>query len=574
MGCALFALHDVNILFLSLSGVYQKYFMEDESPLDPVEPRNGAAVEVIDSEDGERLSESFSENFFRSMLQDGHNSDAFVPPQLDNISEGTLGDWDTSLVESKVARQEDKAVSKRDYESLLMTARISAIEDDQLKLPWESGIYKSIFSDDPIVSLLPTQVLTVPGDVVCGPPQEASSSSGAVSEPKPLAWLSRDVALPIHICAIKVLPDNDFFQELDVLWSRAIDKWLRIFEILGYPGLLGDALATELCLEDGGRSRDMVRDSMGIKSPRTAIKRAQTLLKYFTWMQSTFDDWNPWMSVRCIDYMAIGNSKGPVASRGTSLLEAFRFCKFVMSIPVPDELLANPLVKGRAMRLSAEQAEYHPARSLKAFEVASLEKLMMTDMDPIDKYMLGAVLFCLFSRSRWSDVKFIHQLWIEEDSHEGEIFGFVEGRTQHHKSATSVTKKRRFMPLVCPLLGITGCNWVESWMCSWKDLGIDIDKQPFGPLCRAASPSGGLCKRACSSEEISVFINAVLRATDPASSHSLKHTTLEWCSSYGIDEDARKLLGHHSLNGGKALAVYSRDLLHRPLQLTKVTILS
>ena len=99
-----------------------------------------------------------------------------------------------------------------------------------------------------------------------------------------------------------------------------------------------------------------------------------------------------------------------------------------------------------------------------------------------------------------------------------------------------------------------------------KDLSIDIDKQPFGPLCRAASSSGGLCNRACTSDEISAFINAVLKATDPASSHSLKHTTLEWCSSYGIDEDARKLLGHHSLAGGKALAVYSRDLLHRPLQ--------
>ena len=42
---------------------------------------------------------------------------------------------------------------------------------------------------------------------------------------------------------------------------------------------------------------------------------------------------------------------------------------------------------------------------------------------------------------------------------------------------------------------------------------------------------------------------------------------MEWCSAYGIDEDARKLLGHHSLSGGKALAVYSRDLLNRPLQL-------
>ena len=107
----------------------------------------------------------------------------------------------------------------------------------------------------------------------------------------------------------------------------------------------------------------------------------------------------------------------------------------------------------------------------------------------------------------------------------------------------------------CPLLGITGCNWVEAWMSSWSELGIDIDKQPFGALCRAASPSGDLCKRACTSEEISVFINAILKATDSASSHSLKHTTLEWCSAYGLDEDARKLLGHHSLSGGKALAV-------------------
>ena len=326
----------------------------------------------------------------------------------------------------------------------------------------------------------------------------------------------------IHTCALKALPDRDFFQELDALWVHAVDKWLRIFEILGYPGLLGEPLASEICLPDGGKSREMVRDSMGIKSPRTAIKRAQTILKYLTWMQSAFDDWNwkPWAPARCIDYMAVGNSKGLVARRGTSLLEAFRFCKFLMSIPVPDELLANPLVKGRAMRLSADQNEYHPARPLKALEVASLERMMMTEMNSVDKYMLGAVLFCLFSRSRWSDVKHIQQVWIEEGSHEGEVFGFIEGRTQHHKSATSLTKKRRFMPLVCPLLGVTGCNWVEAWMHSWKDLCIDIDKQPFG------SSSGGLCNRACTSDEISVFINAVLKATDPASSHSLKHTRL------------------------------------------------
>ena len=94
--------------------------------------------------------------------------------------------------------------------------------------------------------------------------------------------MSRDVALPIHSCAVKVLPDRDFFQELDMLWYRAVDKWLRIFEILGYPGLLGDSqIWIELSKADGGNSREMVRDSMGIKSPRTANQESSDHIEIF-----------------------------------------------------------------------------------------------------------------------------------------------------------------------------------------------------------------------------------------------------------------------------------------------------
>ena len=364
-----------------------------------------------------------------------------------------------------------------------------------------------------------------------------------------------------------LLKCRDFFQELEILWEHAIDKWLRVFEILGYPGLLGELLLMELQQPEGGRTRPMIRDAMGIKSPRTAIKRALAILKYFKWLQSNKEGWDPWAPSSCIDYMAVGNANGPIPSKGLSLLEAFRFCRYVLSIPVPEQLLENPLVKGRASRLGAEKKDYNPARSLKASEVLILEKHMSTDMDLVDKYMLGAVLFCIFSRSRWSDIKYLDQIWVDKDHYEGEVFGFVEARARHHKSATSLGKKQRFMPLVCPLLGISGSPWVDSWMQACDELGVVLSDRPFGPLCRAAAPGGGLCKRAVTTDEISVFINAVLSSTDPASSHSLKHTTLEWASSYGIDEDARKLLGHHSLSGDKALAVYSRDLLNRPLQL-------
>ena len=210
----------------------------------------------------------------------------------------------------------------------MVTARLSVMEDHDLKLPWETGVLKSIFDEDSSVALLPAQVLTVSGDVLCGPMEDEAASSSAVPGPKPLSWLSRDTALPVHACAIKVLPDRVFFQELDVLWVHAVDKWLRVFEILRYPGLLGETLSVEIGRPEGGNSHAMVRDSMGIKIPRTAIKRAQTVLKYFTWMQSTLDDWKPWLPTRCFEYMSVGNSKGPAASRGTSLLEAFKFCKF------------------------------------------------------------------------------------------------------------------------------------------------------------------------------------------------------------------------------------------------------
>ena len=77
------------------------------------------------------------------------------------------------------------------------------------------------------------------------------------------------------------------------------------------------------------------------------------------------------------------------------------------------------------------------------------------------------------------------------------------------------------------------------------------------------------CKRPCTTEEIGTFLNRMLKTNmeNAITSHSLKHTTLSWCAAYGLDEPSRTLLGHHELQGAKAITVYSRDLLTRPLQL-------
>ena len=344
---------------------------------------------------------------------------------------------------------------------------------------------------------------------------------------------------------------------------------MQVFEVLGFPGTLGSALLAEHTQDETGAQSEILRDALGIKSPRTAIKRAQTLQRYFSWLQQQSSDWDPWERSCCLSYLGAVGAQGVPASRGTTFLEALRFGKFVLGLPIPDGLVMDPQLKGRAQRLMASKEIYNPARPLKAKELAMMEHAMASDLDVRDVYMLGAIIFAVLSRSRWSDLKFVDQFWVERAEFNGQLFGFVEARTKFHKTATSLAKKQRYMPLVAPLLGVTDVDWSKYWISAMNVLGINVDAEPFGAVCRAPTHDGALCRRSCTTEEIGNFANKFLKvgSEDSISSHSFKHTTLAWCSSYGLDESARTLLGHHELQGTKAMAVYSRDMLTRPLQL-------
>ena len=463
------------------------------------------------------------------------------------------------------AQSSDVAVSGADFNRALFEARLQGVGDAELKLPWETGIMREIFSDtdddSSMHAVFPFEYLGIP---------EASATADSVQTTTEVARSSvRDnLDMPCYSFAIKVRPDRDMFAERDALWERAINKWQQVFEVLSFPGALGEALEFECLYGDADVHGVVLRDALGIKSPRTAIKRAQTMLQFFRWMQSSFSDWDPWNRTRCLQYLATSVDGAPAASRGMALLEALRFSKFVMQIPIPESILGDSQLKGRAQRLMLSKEVYKPARPLRASEVMELERGMTADLDTIDKYLLGAALFCLYSRSRWSDVQHLDQLWIDRSELNGEIFGFFESRTVFHKTATTLKKKKIFLPIVCPILGITNIDWTSEWLRVLNELGVDLDAVPFGALCRAPNSDGRLCKRSCTSEEIGIFLNRFLKVSkdNSVSPHSLKHTTLAWCSAYGMDEPSRTLLGHHELQGSKSMAVYSRDMLTRPLQ--------
>ena len=70
--------------------------------------------------------------------------------------------------------------------------------------------------------------------------------------------------------------------------SSQLQNGINFFEVLCFPVELGSALEFECLYGDGPELGVVLRDALGIKSPRTAIKRAQTLLQYFKWHQMHF----------------------------------------------------------------------------------------------------------------------------------------------------------------------------------------------------------------------------------------------------------------------------------------------
>ena len=462
---------------------------------------------------------------------------------------------------------DDLPIPQDVYDRALFDAQQSISQDVSLQLPWESGVFGAIFGND--LFSLPSPSDVMPQQSIPETPDELIEQ--IIRPQRVAASVNRSAEVPVHTRVMTDISDIDAVREEEQLWELAVSKWHFIFATTNWSGVIGDRLMNLLCREDPWTEcRLVIRDVLGIKSPRTAIKRADTLRKFFKWVISR--DCSPWpiFSSRVLTYLS-KEGGNPAASTGIALLEAFRFAHFVMGIEIGHDVMADPQILGRVKRLGVQRSEVRQARPLLCSEVATLEKFMQSSKSVGDSYIVGCCLFAIFSRSRWSDMKYMYKIHVDRYIVDKQPFGFVEGTTKFHKTSTSMERKTRYMPLVCPVLGITGIEWVPLWMDAAVQLGFDFDAVPVGALCRAIGRDGKVIKRHCTTTEATDFLNRFLNTDESnrVTSHSLKETSLSWSAKWGIPEDARTLLGHHELaaNGkSKSLATYSRDMLSRPLQ--------
>ena len=127
---------------------------------------------------------------------------------------------------------------------------------------------------------------------------------------------------------------------------------------------------------------------------------------------------------------------------------------------------------------------------------------------------MGAALFALYSRSRWSDLSMVEYLKLDACEVEGHPFGFLESSTKLQKTGTSALKKSLQMPLVSPVLGVTDIEWTHIWVEILMSMGVDFARMRFGPICPAPRSGGTLCERSVTSSEIADFLNFAFPQAD------------------------------------------------------------
>ena len=161
------------------------------------------------------------------------------------------------------------------------------------KLPWEVGIMATIFGEGDPYGLPSLPVVAAPD--VGG---MAEIKSNEVEEDEPTALPAN---MPLYSKHIKALTDRDYDASIALTWTRALATWLAIIQSSSYQSSVGRHVEHLLEQKDRESALQCIRDACGVRSPKTALKRAQDLQSFIRYRGH--EGWWPLDETDLINYL-------------------------------------------------------------------------------------------------------------------------------------------------------------------------------------------------------------------------------------------------------------------------------
>ena len=375
-----------------------------------------------------------------------------------------------------------------------------------LKLPWEQGIYKSLFEDDPFAGSLTIPVC--PSAPVAAKDSESSKAKRACAVTPGKAF-----------AAFKQLDDVSYDERM----ARRAD--VSLGRLVAFVQALPPECKPEHWPSDYAACVEYLQASVGVRSALTKEKRANSLVQYLRWASLEGMSANLFAEEAFWAYIQhLKRSLAPV-SRGPAVASLSRRCL------------------GALEQLEAAKGPIKQASPLTVSELAHLHRPAW------DRASAAYLLVCAYGRARAGDFSRVDlvEVDLETDS------GFLEVVLKTHKGAKKARLKNQLVPVLIPSVGVDGLPWVSDAVAAFSGVSLSLAGVVDGALFRPPKGSEGTPgKREVRSEEVT--------------SHSLKATCLSWCSKFGVDNEVQNMLGRHSDAVRGSAPLYSRDLCAAPVR--------
>jgi len=428
------------------------------------------------------------------------------------------------------------------------------------KFPWEKGRLAKIFGNEPLVRA-PSLKLRPGGSN----PVQVNLRVGACGEVAAKAVVVAPVTTSATFMQV-VRKVDDVEEVVDKSQKRrqALQGFWELLSLSVCSSTVGLKVTVEATADSVNDCALNILDAVfSVKSPGTLCRRMYSLQAYEQWcVDHHAEHWLPVSELRVWQYVQWLKSSKAAPTKASSLLEALRFSWFLLGVSGADEAEKSLRVKGISAQLKASKRPWRPADVFTLQEVLKLHSILEDCNEHLgDRVMTGHILHLIYSRSRWSDLCHVTNLYIDHDQR------FLELTTRDHKGARSAELKSRLLPLVAPCKGITQDLWAVTYMkvrklCNLSTPTVDPEPMMRAPMNLEATLWS---KRALTSEEGADFIRRILKTPKTLerrlSTHSCKSTMISWTAKYGLSDSSRAVLARHMACVSASTAVYSRDLL-------------
>ena len=402
------------------------------------------------------------------------------------------------------------------------------------------------------VGVLPYRVPSPSGPLLLLPDNSRVSSSERAGKAKAAA-VSMHVASSIRISQTwKGLKDREM--------QAAIRKWVAIIRLapeqfdLGRRSTRVDPLGVDF--------QKGLQHVFSGKAAGTLNNRANPLLRYVSWCSSEGLQAFPIQESDVYDFLcSVEANCSPSFPR--SLVSSLNFGFHVLGLAGADDACSQR-VQALARGCFLQKRKKKPKPPLSVAMVKALENLVCSaSAPPGDRIVAGFFLVCVYARARFSDA--LHMEDLKVDRVPGpRLQGYLETSVSRSKTSYTVERKTEYLPMVVPLRGLTGKDWVSEWMTLRTDQ--EMPSGPGVPLLVMGSKRGGWTRVPPTASFAAAWLRGLLANLEfndelvtALGTHSCKATCLSWTGKFGIPADHQRVLGYHTAPGDSMRLLYSRD---------------